>query len=276
MSNQKPTLAIANDGALFIATTYSKDGKESVSPFHAEKAIDNKSVVQLLKSHVKASGSMRAMRQSMLAFVFASPTLDGYKGKGDTATGKTSPEYRDTVRKSEDAYLLSIRPELTGQKQVDGVWKRHGVDNCEHEFAEVCKEIVNDNNYKNIKSWVSKYFAFCGAHPVTQSGYLVPQPYMALAIQAVLNISPVENTVASKLSAILETLRGTTLDEDQTRRAEPLARELASVLKALTSHYDEIATSLNSGPASTIEAVPAAMARAIGTMQRAPVPDALV
>lgn len=274
--NQKPTLAIANDGALFIATTYSKDGKESVNPFHAEKAIDNKSVVQLLRSHVKASGSMRAMRQSMLAFVFASPTLDGYKGKGDTTTGKTSPEYRDTVRKAEDTYLLSIRGELTGQKQIDGVWKKHGVDNCEHEFAEVCKEIVNDNNYKNIKSWVSKYFAFCGAHPVTQSGYLVPQPYMALAIQAALNVTPVENTIASKLSAILETLHGTTLDEDQTRKAEPLARELASVLKALTSHYDEIATSLKSGLASTPEAVPQAMARAIGTMQRAPAPEALV
>jgi hypothetical protein len=268
-SIMKATIQAVNDGAMFLITKTDNSGKETVMTENALAVVDNKGIAQFLNQAVKNEGYRRAAFQSLLASVFANPKLDGYKGKGDNTTGKTSKELKASIRACEDMFFS----ELLEAKLL----KIPHSDNPEKAFQSYCTSIREDKNYSNIKSTVAKYYAFVGANCKTESGFLVPHAVMLEQIKSVMNLDPVDNSIAGKLRAIRAELDKIEIDYNDTKDSLDVANSLVSLLKGILSHHDELATNLANAPtlAKTVPTI-AANAIAVAKKQQSMVEPALV
>jgi hypothetical protein len=193
------------------------------------------------------------MMLSLLGGVFSVKRLDGYKGKADPATGKTSKEFKAAVRDAERDYFDGLRQEglLKLPKHANG---------DEAAMQEFLSTIRDDKNYSNAKNTVSRYFAIVGSLNVTPTGYLVPVPFMQAAIENVLkdHRQPTEaETYSGKVQAIVDELaKETNPSIEDIKRAEGIAKLLHATLKGIVDHVAAVATS---------EGVPDAAAAAIET-----------
>ena len=260
----KTTIQSANDGALFLIKRIDSDNSEKVETCDANKVLDHKTVARLVNGIFKQSGTMQDAWQSMLAEVFANVRLDGYKGTGDKSTGKTSKEFKQSVRACEDEYFETLRSE-----KLIALPKS---DNPEKTFQTYCTTIREDKNYSNIKSTVSKYFAFVGALPATQSGYLVPKAVMLAQIADAQAVAKPDNGLYAQLLAIKAELDRGTVSEADAAKSEPLAREIASILKGTLAHYAELSTNAAQKLPANAGDTGKVATEIIGRMRRAPAP----
>jgi len=245
MAKISTTVQAVNDGAMFLVTKIDGNGKETVTTENSMASLGHKEIAGFLNQSFKGETTRRATHQSMLASVFANPKLDGYKGKGDPLTGKTSKEFKASIRACEDLFFTEL--------QNEGLLKLPKSDNPEKTFQEFCTSVREDKNYSNIKSTVSKYYAFVGCNCITSSGFLIPAPVMLEQIKAVMQVEPADNSIYGKLNAIMTELAAGTLDEDDCKKSLIACRAIMSTLQGVSSHYAEIATN-NSQALSIVQA----------------------
>lgn len=232
------------------------DKRETVA---GETALDQGASIKAIVGATKSHGTLQNAYCVFLHHVLNRPLCDAIKGKGDVTTGKVDKNGRAYIRSAEVAYINECH--AAGIK---------GIPADEAARIALAESIRNDGNYSNIKNTVVKYFAFCGKLPMTSAGILVPKQVMQAEISAVLNIAPEDNSLYGQLLAIKRTLDEGTLDEDMSRKCEPLARDLAGVFKALCAHYDELATNKAQGlPANAGDTAKVA-SEVIGKAKRAP------
>jgi len=251
MAKITTTVQAVNDGAMFLVTKIDGNGKETVSTENSMPVLDHKAVAAVLNQSFKGEQTRRATHQSVLASVFANPKLDGYKGKGDPLTGKTSKEFKASIRACEDLFFTEL--------QNEGLLKLPKSDNPEKTFQEFCTSVREDKNYSNIKSTVSKYYAFVGCNCITASGFLIPAPVMLEQIKAVMQVEPTDNSIYGKLNAIITELASGTLDEEDCKKSLVACRAIMSTLQGVASHYAEIATNnsqaVSMGQASSVPTI---------------------
>jgi hypothetical protein len=234
------------------------DKKES---FEGHKGMESATAVRAILNAVKGAGTLQDAHQTMLHHVLNRPLMDSIKGKGDTKTGKVDPAAKALVRQSEVACI--------NEWFASGI---KGIPSDEAERIKLAESIRVDGNYSNIKVTCLRYLAFCGKYPMTNAGYLVPKAVMQAEISAALNKTEPDNSLYAQLMDIKKHLDGEDmLAEADARKSEPLAREIASVLKGILAHYDELLT--NSAQNLPVNAgLPGAMTEIRGKMMRAPAP----
>lgn len=253
MPQSKAIEAVGND--TWILKVLDKDGKStSAETFKGDKAADAKSIGSLLVSEFKRDGSRRNAWQSMLASVFKLPMLDGYRGTGDRTTGKTSKEFKAAIRSAEESYLREMVKE--------GHIKLAKSDNPEDTFQQFATQVREDKNYSNLKSTVSKYFAFVGANCVTQADILIPVAIMQAQIQSVLDIKKEPDTVRAKLAEIKAFMDKGTIESDDAIDSLAAARALVETLDGIVKHYAELRTNASIGPGSVVQSAVVAIAKA--------------
>ncbi len=256
----KANIVYGAEGLFKIERT-DKSGKVKSDPINGNKMLDTAACVRLVVGAVKGQQTMSDAWQSLIVNIFGRIPADTYKGKGDRTTGKTPTTFKDAIRKAEDAYFDQLAfDKVTGIPQDEG--KRN----------EMVKTIRNDNNYSNIRSVCAKYYAFVGAMPATDAGYLIPRPVMQAHIASVLNVTPEDSSVAGRINALIVETREAT-DDKALREALVACQALAQQLKARLDHVAELATNARSGGASSTESVADAAKNALGKMKRAPVPN---
>jgi len=278
MDSKKSTIEMSNDGALYIVKDPTAKPGNDTQVYNANPALDHKAMVSALITTAKQFGTVRDARQTLLGEIFKDPKLQGYFGKSDPKSGKVDTAFKAALRQAESAYftMLETKGELRAVINPKS-------ENPDKDFQAFCETITKDSNYANIKSWCTKYAAFVGAHPITKSGYLVPQPVMAIEIQKVLNIAPPDNSVTGRIKAINEHLK--TLKEfkfEDVVTALVQVKELARTIQNVNDHYAELATHSVQGTApdnsgGVVEASKHAIAAAAASkdkprMQRAPRP----
>ena len=258
----------SDNGSKFVLTKIDASGKETVSIENAMHVADNVTIGRGLQNVNKNQANQRAMFQSLLFAIFANPKLDGYRAKGDKTTGKTSKEFKDSIRVAEHAFIEQL---VTG-----GVIKLPASDNQEKALQTFCTSIREDKNYSNIKSTVAKYFAFVGANCATQAGFLVPHAIMLVQISSVMELSSPDNSIAGMLDKVkVEMDKQETISETDVKKALVSARLLLATLEGLNRHYDEIATNAVQHMPVNAGDTPSVASELIGKMQRAPRPEAL-
>lgn len=236
MSKQINILA---NGDFQIINTNDKTGKvDEAVTFKAEPALANAQLGRILNQTIKTAGTFRAACSTFLALVYASPRLDGYRGKGDRDTGILSKEFKASVR---DAEALAVE-----QLIEEGAIKLPKGNQEEHLQA-FLSGLRDDKNYSNAKNTTNKYFALCGAMPVTSGGVLVPFPVMQAEIAAVVKRAPVDSSFAAMFRAIREKMDGGTIDEDDAVDSLAYARELYETLNGIVNGIAADATAARSG-----------------------------
>lgn len=255
MSKVKATV-LAVENAFIIQKG---DKKETIV---GETALDQPQALRAILNASKAHGTLQNAYCVMLHGALNRPLIDtGVRGKGDVTTGKLDKNARAYIRQAEIAYIKECHE--AGIK---------GIPADEAGQIALAESIRSDGNYSNIKNTVTRYLAFCGKLPMTQAGILVPKPVMQAEIAAALNVTPEDDSLYGQLLQIKGALDAGTLPEDMSRKCEPLARELASVFKALCAHYDELKTNAVTGQPANVADTPRAMSEALGKMKRSPAP----
>lgn len=225
----KATVVFGDKGAFKIERT-DKSGKVTGDVHNGHKVLETAACVRLVCGAVKGQQTMSDAWQSLVVAILSRKELDSYKGKGDRKTGKTPNTFKDAVRKAEDA--------LFDQFAADKV---AGIPQDAEKRNEMVKSMRNDNNYSNIRSTCAKYFAFVGALPATDAGYLIPRPVMQAQIAGVLDIAPEDSSLRGRINAmIVETKEST--DDKALKDALPALQNLMDQLKARIAHCAEVAT----------------------------------
>ncbi len=235
------------------------DKKES---FEGHQGMETASAVRAILNAVKGAGTLQDAHQTMLHHVLNRSLMDSIKGKGDVTTGKVDPAAKALVRQSEVACI--------NEWFASGI---KGIPSDEAERIKLAESIRVDGNYSNIKVTCLRYLAFCGKYPMTSAGYLVPKAVMQAEISAALNKAEPDHSLYAQLLDIKAMLDKETLGEADARKSEPLARELASILRGLVAHYDELSTNKAQGLPSNAGDTGAVASEVIGKMKRAPAPS---
>lgn len=236
MSKQINILA---NGDFQIINTNDKTGKvDEAVTYKAEPVLANGQMARILGNAVKTAGTYRAAACTFLALVYASPRLDGYRGKGDRNTGILSKEFKASVR---DAEALAVEQLIS-----EGTLKLPKGNQEEHLQA-FLSGLRDDKNYSNAKNTTNKYFALCGSMPVTMSGHIVPIPVMQAEIAAVVKREPADSSFAAMFRAIREKMDGGTIDETDAVDSLALARELFECLSGIVNGIAADATAARSG-----------------------------
>lgn len=235
------------------------DKKESIE---AHKGMESATAVRAILSAVKGAGTLQDAHQTMLHQVLNRPLMDSIKGKGDLTTGKVDKSAKALVRQAEVACI--------NEWFAAGI---KGIPADEAERVKLAESIRVDGNYSNIKVTCLRYLAFCGKYPMTEAGYLVPKAVMQAEISAVLNREAPDDSIYAQLLEVKKNLDALKmLPEADARKSEPLARELAQVLKGIIAHYDELATSAVQGLPSNAGDAPKVASEVIGKARRARAP----
>ncbi len=248
-------------GGLFKIERTDKSGKVKSDPINGNKMLDTAACVRLVVGAVKGQQTMSDAWQSLIVNIFGRIPADTYKGKGDRTTGKTPTTFKDAIRKAEDAYFDQLAFD-----KVAGIPQDEGKRN------EMVKTIRNDNNYSNIRSVCAKYYAFVGAMPATDAGYLIPRPVMQAHIASVLNVTPEDSSVAGRINALIVETREAT-EEKAIREALIACQALAQQLKARLDHVAELATNAAQSMPANAGDTGAVASEVIGKMKRAPSPS---
>lgn len=256
----KANIVYGAEGLFKIERT-DKSGKVKSDPINGNKMLDTAACVRLVVGAVKGQQTMSDAWQSLIVNIFGRIPADTYKGKGDRNTGKTPTTFKDAIRKAEDAYFDQLAfDKVTGIPQDEG--KRN----------EMVKTIRNDNNYSNIRSVCAKYYAFVGAMPATDAGYLIPRPVMQAHIASVLNVTPEDSSVAGRINALIVETREAT-EEKAIREALIACQALAQQLKARLDHVAELATNAAQSMPANAGDTGAVASEAIGKAKRAKSPS---
>ncbi len=225
------------NGAEFKLTTVNKDGKigDSVT-VKADKAFDLSQLGRKLAGEFSdgAVTTRRVMLLTMLAQVFQSPRLDGFRGKGDKTTGKTAPEMKTAVRDAESSFIAEMVQ--AGKMKLPA----HNLGQ-EAALQDFLKKLRDDPHYSRLKVTVGKYYAFVGQVNVTPSGFLVPVAVMDEQVRAVLDIKPVDTSPAGVLNGLLPRLTAEAMDSTQVKDAIGAAKAIVSTLEKLDTYFRELA-----------------------------------
>lgn len=214
----------------FTIERQNADGKVATQIEDAYKVSDLADAIRFAVQSGKGQQTATNHWQSLVCEVLRHPMMDGMKGAGDRTTGKTSDVFRDLVRKAEDAVF--------DQAAADKV---RGVPTDVSERTDLVRKIRNDKNYSNIKSTCAKYFAFVGALPMTDSGYLVPRAVMLAQIASVLEVTPTDNSLVGRINALKADIEA--LDKpDAARAVQAALAALVSLADARYSYACEVAT----------------------------------
>lgn len=257
-------IEMITDGQFRLTKTDDKTGKvlDSVVE-HADAALTGQQLGQILTHTVKAAGTRRAAFCSFLGLVYASSRLDGFKGTGDTSTGKLSAEFKAAVRDVESDVVKAL--------VADGSVKLAKSGNAEENMQTFLSGLRDDKNYSNAKNTTNKYFAFCGMSCVTTSGFVVPVPVMQATLADTIEREAPDNSVSGKLRGIEEQLAATTIDAVDAIDALASAKRLLSTLEGVVKYYAELATAQRhtAVPEAAQEAMNKAMTP-VGTRVRVP------
>lgn len=250
----KPTVVFGDAGKFSIERT-DKSGKVSSDIQHGNKMLETAACVRLVCGAVKGQQTMSDAWQTLVVQVLKMVPTDGYKGQGDKKTGKTPNTFKDAIRKAEDAFFDAL-----AHDKVSGIPQDAAKRN------EMVKAIRNDNNYSNIRSVCAKYFAFVGALPATDAGYLIPRPIMQAQIASVLDITPEDSSLKGRLNALIVETRESS-DSKALKEALPALHTLLAQVQARIAHCAEIATNAAQNlPANGT--VPAVASELLGKLQR--------
>lgn len=229
-----------------VAISYGENGKFAIERTNAKGKIDRELVDGAKVSEVTeavrfavnaAKGQETATNhwQSLVCLILAMPIMDGSKGKGDRLTGKTADTFKDALRKAEDAFF--------DQCAADKV---RGIPTDADARLDLVRKVRNDKNYSNIKSTCAKYFAFIGAIPVTDAGYLVPRAVMLAHIASVLNIQNEDTSLHGRIRAMIAEAKK--IDKASEAYALIVAcKELLAMAESRKAYADEIATNAAHG-----------------------------
>lgn len=230
---------ILSDGSFQIISTNNKTGKvDDAVILPAEPVMTHKQIGAVLGQTVKSSGTFRSAACSFLALVYAVPKLDGYKGTGDLATGKLTPEFKASVRSAEEIVVSDLVKE-GAIKLPKG--------NEEEQFQAFMSALRDDKNYSNAKNTTNKYFALCGANCITGDDKLVPVPVMQAQIAEAVHRPPVDNSLSAKLRGVKELLDGMTIDAPDALDSLVIARDLLATLEGVVNEYAKMATAARAG-----------------------------
>lgn len=245
---------VFGDAGAFKIEKTAKDGKVSAVAFAGNKQLEVGQCVRLVLGSIKGQQTMSDAWQSLIVRIFDQRGLDEYKGTGDRETGKTSTTFKDAIRKAEDSYFDQLAHDNVA-----------GIPASAEKRNEMVKTMRNDNNYSNIRSTCAKYFAFVGALPVTQSGYLIPRPVMLEQIKLVLNVTPEDTSLAGRMRAMLAEV-DTLSDDKQLKAVMFTLQELVTHTKLRIDHCAEVATNATQKtaplPAATEKVIREAMTMA--------------
>lgn len=250
-------ISVGPQGQFTLTTVDAKTGKvgDAVT-VQASKALENKALGQIVSATIKAATTRRDAWLSLLGLVFAQPRLDGFKGQGDKTTGKVSKEFKAAVRDAEGETIRAL--------VEDGSIKLPKGD-PETMMQQFLSGLRDDKNYSNVKVTANRYFALVGANVVTSSGYLMPVEVMQAEITAVCDKPATDNSVASKLRAVLELLDE--ISSDDVIDSLSLCNTLRSKLEELRDKNAEIATN---NPVNATAVAAAAIAQAQGSASEEP------
>lgn len=221
---------IFGDAGKFSIERTDKSGKVSSDVQHGNKMLETAVCVRLVVGAYKGQQSMSDAWQTLVVSILKGTAMDGYKGKGDRKTGKTPNTFKDAIRKAEDAFFDQLAHD-----------KVSGIPQDAEKRLEMVKAIRNDNNYSNIRSVCAKYFAFVGALPATDAGYLVPRPVMQAQIAGVLDIAPEDSSLKGRINAMIVEYREST-DAKALKDALPAIQTLMAQVQARIAHCAEVAT----------------------------------
>lgn len=252
----KANVVFGSAGQFKIERT-DKAGKVTSDSFEGNKMLEVAQTVRLVTGAVKGQQTMSDAWQSLIVRVLSDKGLDGYKGKGDKETGKTSTTFKDQIRKSEDAYF--------DQLALDKV---PGIPQDVEKRNEMVRAMRNDNNYSNIRSTCAKYFAFIGAIPATESGYLIPRPVMLAQIAGVLNIKPEDTSLKGRIDALVPEVKSND-DIKALKAAMVSAQHLIAQLQLRIDHHAEVATNAAHKMPVNAGDVPSTASELIGKAKRA-------
>lgn len=232
---------------------------------HADKAMSGQALGQVLSHTIKGASTRRAAFCSFLGLIYASSRLDGFKGTGDTKTGKLSSEFKAAVRDVESDIVKALI--------ADGSVKLPKTGNAEENMQAFLSGLRDDKNYSNAKNTTNKFFALCGLSCVTSGGYVVPVPVMQAQLSDLIEREAPDSSVTGKLKAIMEFMSKGTIDAVDCIDALHLSKELVKTLEGIAQHYAELATAQR-GNKDIVGATQAALDTAktptpIGTRQRA-------
>ena len=269
--SDKVTVEVIGGGVAFVVRAFDKKGAaKSAETYHADKVMDRKEVAKVFISDFKNASNYRKAYQSALADIFENSKMDGYKGKGDPKTGKTSTEFKQSLLACESMYF----DELHKKGLLPIVVPKDSTP--EMELQTFITTTRKNGNYANIKSICAKYFAFCGVLPKNKAGYLIPYAVMQAEILKVMDIAPVDNSVAARLVQIKTDMdKDTGFKLEDALKAAPLAKALLVTLEGIIAHYAELATHARTNPVDILDESSKALetAAAQTKMRRAPRPE---
>jgi len=258
---------LAIDGNSFsITKTDDKSGKVLDTVKVEGSIVMSPSQVGTVLAQVhRSAGTIRDGFLSFLTLVYASPRLDGFRLSGDAATGKLSKEFKAAVRDAES--------DVVGQLVSDKSLKLPGKDADNVRIQAFLSTLRDDKNYSNVKNTTNKFVAFCMNNIATESGHLIPVPYMQAMLAEAIDKADTDKSFSSKLRAIEEAIEGpASIDAVDCIDALAAAKRLVAKLTSVSEHYAEMATT--NAALSVPDAAQAAIAKAaatpIGTRQRAP------
>lgn len=257
----KNTVVFGDNGVFKIERT-DKAGKVSAQVENGNVMLEVAQCVRLVTGAIKGQQTMSDAWQSLIVRILDSRGLDEYRGAGDRETGKTSTTFKDAIRKAEDAYFDQLAHD-----------KVAGIPVSAEKRNEMVKAMRNDNNYSNIRSTCAKYFAFVGALPVTQSGYLIPRPIMLEQIKGVLNVKPEDTSLRGRIVAMLPEVESCS-DDKELKAAIVAMNDLLAKAKARIDHIAEVATNAMQHLPPTAGSTPTIASEAIGKAKRAKTPAA--
>ena len=249
----------SKDETLYVVTVTSDKGAVKSESYHAEHAMDHKAVGRMLATNVKTHGAQRLAALSFLGLVYSQPNLDGFAGLGDKTTGKASNEFKSAVRDAETSAVKAL--------VAEGAIKLPGKGG-EPELQEFLAVLRDDKNYSNAKVTTNKYFAFCGAGPVTKGGYVVPVPVMQARIRDALPTPEKDDTIAARLREIMDKMDKITISTEDAIDSLSICRGLLMTLEGIVNKNDEIATTQHHEGANVVtastKALKAAMEKPVG------------
>jgi hypothetical protein len=229
MSATKPVIVYGENGQFSIERQSAK-GQISRETLNGNEVSSIDTAVRFAVNQARGQQTQTDKWQSLLCYILAMPCMDEYRGAGDPMTGKTSDTFRDALRKAEDQFF--------DQCHADKV---AGIPVTEKGRTELVRAIRNDKNYSNIKATCAKYFAFVGALPRTDAGYLIPRPVMLAHVSALMNITPEDTSMAGRLRALLTEIEKMDKRKD-IESALFVIGQLSDAAKGRLSHVDEVAT----------------------------------
>jgi hypothetical protein len=199
----------------------SKGKAESVSTFESMSPVD---ALRALDKAFKADKSASEGAVSALNDILSSPRLDGYKGV--TPVNEAIPnELKSAIRELEVEYF---KPVFTAYHADKGAKPA----TIEKQWQLWAGDLKAAGSYAVAKTFVTRYFAYCGKLPLCENGQLLTVAAIKKLLENVEKPAHTQEGIAGKLVKIAAEL--TTADAD---KMGDFATAIAA-LKSMLSTYE--------------------------------------